>query len=454
MAKSHSMDLTEGSVTKQLLLFTFPIILSNLLQQCYSAADTIIVGQFADTADLAAVGSTGSISGLLVTLFTSLGVGVNVLCANHFGARKFDVLSICMHNALTVAAICGLIMAVGGTFVTKPLLALMNFPADVIERAAIYMIICFWGTPASLVFNFGSGILNANGETKRPMYILSIAGLTNVILNIVFVAVLRMGVAGVAYSTVISQYFSAIAIIVILFSRKGEYRMRFQQLRIHWDQLWLLVKIGIPCACSGILTSLFNTYCQSIINTFGSTFMAATTAFNTVTCFVFQIFAAFGSSTVSFAGQNFGAHKYDRIDKLLVSSVLSSTLIMVLVAIPLSVFARPLLSLFSKDPAVIEMAIPLLLLQTWGALTCCVSSPVLGCLRGVKEITVPTIMMLVITCSSRMLWITCFFPLNPTPFMLYICFPLSYFLEAVAILIYYFVRRKRIFAADRWIADV
>lgn len=442
MASIHSMDLTKGPVLKKLLQFTIPIVLSSLLQQFYNAADTIVVGQFADTEDLAAVGSTGSVTGLLLNLFMGLGTGVNIVCSNLYGGRKKEELSRCMHTSVLLALVAGVCLSGVGFVFAEPLLRLMNSPENVIERASLYMKICFLGVPASFLYNFCAAILRAHGDTKRPMLILIVTGLINVILNLVLVISFQMGVAGVAIATITAQYLSMLAVIWILFSSKGEFRMKIRKLRFYWAEFSRILAVGLPCGLSSILTNLFNVFFQSNINTFGDTFMAATTSFNSILSFVYLIFNAFCSACVSFAGQNYGAKQYARIDKLFLCSALSASVTVAALALIITLIPRTLLGFYTDDDAVIQIAIPLLLMQSWGALSCCIGESASGCLRGMGKTAVTTTAGVLCTTATRLIWLFLIFPLHQTTVMLYACYPLSYFLNAVLHVSLYLKYRK------------
>ncbi len=444
MRARHSMDLTQGPILTKLLQFTIPIVLSNLLQQFYNAADTIVIGQFADTEDLAAVGSTGSITGLLLNLFLGLATGVNIICANLYGGRKREELSRCMHNAVVLALIAGFFLSGVGFFLSKPLLRLMNSPENVLDRAALYMQLCFLGVPASFMYNFCAAILRAHGDTKRPMMILVVTGLVNVVLNLVLVIVYHMGVAGVAIATVTAQYLSAIAVVWILFSPNGEFRMQVKKLRLYWPELCRVLSVGLPCGISAILTNLFNVFFQSNINTFGDTFMAATTAFNSILAFVYLIFNSFGAAAVSFAGQNYGAKQYPRIDMLLKSGSIAAASMVFVLALIVTAIPETLLGLYTDDPEVIRIAIPMLLMQSWGALSCCVGETAAGCLRGIGKTAVTTMSGVICSTIVRLIWLFVIFPLYPTTVMLYVCYPLSYFINAGLQLALYLKYRKRL----------
>lgn len=258
MAATHTMDLTKGSVTKKLLTFALPILMSSLLQHLYTIADRVVVGNFAENGKiaLAAVGATSSATSLLIGLFNGISVGVNAVCSNLKGANKPRELQKAMHSAVLLSGILGVGLAVAGFFLSEWILQLMSTPADVLADATVYVKIYFLGVPAALIYNFGAAILRSQGDTKRPMYILGLTGLVNVALNLVLVLGMGRGVDGVAIATAVAQYLSAAAVLWFLFSTKGTYGLRLDQLRLHKAQTWKMVSVGIPCGLNGMLFSI------------------------------------------------------------------------------------------------------------------------------------------------------------------------------------------------------
>lgn len=437
MSSRHSMDLTNGPVIRKLLLFAMPLLLTNLLQQFYSAADVIVVGKFAGSAALAAVGSTGSITTLLLNLFNGLAVGANVVCANLVGARKREELNRCMYSSLLMAAFGGVIMmAIGVTF-AAPLLRMMNSPENVIDLAALYMRIYFCGVPASLIYNFGAGILRAHGDTKSPMYILSATGVVNVLLNLVFVVVFHWSVAGVALATVVAQVLSAISVLVILFHSRGEYKLQIRKLRFHRGELNMITRIGIPCGMNGIVFSVSNVILQSTVNTFGDIVVAGAAAAGSITAFVYVVLSGFYTACVSFSGQNFGAKKYHRIDMLLVRSMICCFVLIGAASAALSFLGRGFLGLYTDDASVVLAGMPIMLIISWSYMIYAIPEVCIGCLRGMGKSAGPTMLNILCICGVRILWIFLIFPLNPMTTMLYLCYPISYAVSGIAQYIYY-----------------
>ena len=271
-------DFTTGPITKQLVLFTLPLFFSTLLQIFYNAADRAVAGQYGGDIALAAVGSTGTATAMLLGLINGLAAAANIIISNFIGARNEKDKRDAMHTSMLIAAVCGLFMAFLGIFLAKPILRLMNSPEDVIEGASLYMRIFMAGSPFSMVYNFGSAILRSHGDTKRPTLIASISGILNVLFNLFFAIVCHMPIAGVALATIIAQAISAVWVVWILFDPKGEFKMKWKDLKIHKTHLNSIVRIGIPCGFNPIVFNFANALLQSTINTFGATVIAGNVA--------------------------------------------------------------------------------------------------------------------------------------------------------------------------------
>lgn len=439
------MDLTEGPVFKKTIIFTLPILFNGVLQQLYSAADTIIIGKYGTETALAGVGSTISLIGLLMGLFNGLAVAVNILCANYFGAKRQDALRRCMHSSLVVAVFGGIGMGAAGFFVAEPLLQLMGCPDNVIGQASLYMKIYFCGVPFTVIFNFAASILRAHGDTRRPMYLLLITGVLNVLLNLLFVIAFRMDIAGVALATVFSQLVSAVVLVYILFRPKDAYRMEFRKLRLYGRDLWDLIAKGVPCALNGIAFSVANVFLQSTLNTFGDIAISGYAISANLIYLIAQPSAAFYSACVSFAGQCYGAKKFKRIDKLLISSITGGYICIITLCAVLTSAPNFWLGLYTNSPEILEAAKPYLMVVGWSYLLHIITESANGCLRGMGKSLLPTILNLGSICLCRIVWVLWVFPLNPTLSMLYTCFPVSFLLSTIAQMTYYFICRRKLF---------
>ncbi len=444
MKQSATMDLTQGSVTKKFISFAIPIMLTLLLSHLYNVADRVVVGRFAENGKfaLAAVGATSSATTLFVNLFNGLAIGTNVICANHRGAKDEESLTRCMHSAIVLSIYVGLSICVLGLVVSKPLLQLMDTPEDVLELATLYIRIYLLGIPAYAVYNFGANILRAHGDAKRSMYVLSVTGLINVGLNLVFVIGCGMSVAGVAIATTIAQYVSMIWMLFILFSPRGIYKMRVKLLKIHRESALAVVRVGVPCGLNGIVFTVSNMILQSSLNSFGSIAVAGKTAAMDISTMVYQGMHAAQMACVSFSGQCYGAKNYKRIDTLLLRSVGICWIFIVVVASLCTIFPRQLLGLFNSDPGVVNAGINLLLINVWGYLIYTVSEITTGCTRGMGRSGIPSLLNFLGICVPRILWVLLIFPLKRDITFLYLCYPVSWVISAVLQLSYYLYVRK------------
>jgi len=453
MADSHSLDLTQGPVTKKLLQFTVPILLSGILQHLYTVADRVVVGNFASngTIALAAVGATAPATNLLLNFFNGISVGVNVVCANYRGAGQTQTLRRCMHTSVLLSVILGVILAVIGVSMAGQILTWMDTPADVLASAATYMRIYFMGMPGTLAYNCGAAILRAHGDAKRSMYILGVTGFVNVILNLVLVIGAGLDVEGVAIATIVAQYLSAGAVLWILFSPQQAYGLRSGELRIHADMLKKTVSIGLPCGINGILHSATNVLLQSSINSFDSAnIIAGNTAATDINNISYLVNTAFSSACVSFSGQCWGAKAYKRVDKLAVSASLGNCGILLILATVVTLFPRQLLSIFNSDPDVVEAGIFKLLLCSWTTMFFAVSEIMIGCVRGMGKSMQPTVLNMLSLCGVRVLWILFVFPHCPhDPAYLYLCFPASWVIGMAVQISYFLHCRKKLTATER-----
>lgn len=450
MAKTKSLDLTQGSVTKQLILFALPILLTNLLQHLYTVADRVVVGQFAENGKLAlaAVGSTSSATTLFLNVFNGLAVGANVTCANRKGAKDQQGLELCRHSSMLLSVCIGILVSFLGIVVCKPMLLLMGTPEDILELSTLYMRIYFLGVPAASIYAFGANILRANGDTKRPMMILGLSGLVNVLLNLVLVIGLHMSVAGVAIATITAQYISAIWVAYILFAKKGEYKMSFKKLQFHMESMRSVVRVGVPSGLNGMVFTVSNLILQSATNSFGSVAIAGKTAAMDIGTLVYQGIGACYLASVSFAGQCYGARQYKRIDSLVLRSTGLSISYVVIMATICTLFPRQLLGLFNSDPEVINAGISLLLINSWGYILYATSETALGCLRGMGKSGLPMLLNFAGICIPRMIWVLLIFPLRHDMTFLFLCYPISWTISAVLQLSCYIICRRKLPATD------
>ena len=435
--------MTNGPLLGKIVRFAIPLALSGILQLLFNAADIVVVGQFVGPTALAAVGSTSAVINLIVNLFMGFSVGANVLAAQYYGAGKNKDLSETVHTAVLSSLAFGVALIFAGVALSRPMLELMGTPADVLDQAVLYMRIYFVGMPVMMLYNFGAAILRAVGDTQRPLYFLLLAGVINVILNLVFVIVFHMGVEGVAIPTVISQCVSAGLVFWCLTKVEGPYRLHPKHLTIKKDKLLGMVKIGLPAGIQGCSFSISNVLIQSSINSFGSIAMAGNTAGSNIEGFISTAQDAFTQAAISFTGQNLGAGKLKRVDRVLLLCMLLAPGVGLVLSILAVLCGDPLLGIYSSDPAVIQYGMLRLttvsLLQPLGALMGVTASV----LRGMGYSTIPMIVTMSSVCGFRVIWIFTVFQAFPTLQVLYLSYPITWGLAALFNFIFYFVVRKR-----------
>lgn len=442
--KTYEMDMCHGPLFRKILVFTLPLMLSGILQLLFNAADVIVVGQFAGSESLAAVGSTSSLTNLLVNLFIGLSVGVNVLVARFYGARQEQEAQETVHTAVVISVLGGIVLAVLGIWLAKPLLTLMDTPDDVIRYSVLYMRIYFAGMPVMLLYNFGSAILRAIGDTRRPLYFLAVAGVINVILNLVFVICFHMGVAGVATATVISQCVSAVLIVRCLMKSEGCIRLQPDKLRIHWGKLAKIARIGLPAGVQGMLFSISNVLIQSSVNSFGSIAMAGNTAGQNVEGFVYTSMNAVHQTAVSFTGQNLGGKQYKRINQILVECVLFVTVIGLVLGNGAYLFGNRILGIYSSDAEVVAYGMERLSIICTTYCLCGIMDVMVGAIRGLGYAVLPMIVSLMGACVFRIIYIYTVFEWNRTLHTLYISYPISWAMTATVHIICFLIVRSKI----------
>ncbi len=357
MKKSYEMDMCSGPVLGKILIYSFPLMLSGILQLLFNAADVIVVGRYAGSQSLAAVGSTGALINLLINVFIGLSVGVNVLVAQYYGAKRDQDVNETVHTAVAISLLSGVFLVALGLLVTRPLLELMGTPDDVIDKSAIYMKIYFAGMPATMLYNFGSAVLRAVGDTRRPLYFLTAAGVVNVVLNLFFVISLNMDVAGVALATVISQVISAGLVFWCLVKSEGALKLRIRDLRISKVKLKRIAKIGLPAGMQGAVFSISNVLIQSSVNSFGSIAMAGNTASQNIEGFIYNAMNAIYQTNLSFTSQNYGGRKYKRIGRITLTCVGVVTAVGLGMGLAAFAAGESLLRIYSSDPEVIQFGL-------------------------------------------------------------------------------------------------
>ena len=437
--------MCSGPIVSRLLLFTGPLVLSSVLQLLFNAADVVVVGKYAGDNSLAAVGSVGPLINLFVALFMGLSIGSNVLAARAYGSRNDVQMTKTVHTSMLVSLISGVILAVAGFAFSRQILIWMNSPDETLDLASLYLKIYFLGMPASMVYNFGSAILRAVGDTRRPMYYLTIAGVINVILNLVFVISFKMDVAGVATATIISQIISAILVVACLMREHGALRLDIRLLRIDRDILLKIIRIGLPASFQGMLFSFSNVIIQSSVNSFGATVVAGNSAAQNIEGFVYVSMNAFYQACISFVSANVGARKHERINRILVRAEACVIVTGMLLGGYAYLDAHRLISLYSNSASVIEAGSLRMMYVSLPYFLCGMMDVMVGGLRGLGYAVLPMIVSLVGACGLRLLWIFTFFqtPRFHETKYLYMTYPVSWTVTFLAHVLCYVIVKKK-----------
>ena len=445
--QGYQIDMIHGPLAGKLLVFAIPLMLSSILQLLFNAADVIVVGRWSGSQSLAAVGSNTSLINLMVNLFVGFSVGTNVVVARDLGAGREEDVRDSVHTSIALSLVSGVVLMGLGLLLSRQMLELMGSPEDVIGLAAVYLRIYFCGMPGNMLYNFGAAILRAQGDTKRPLYFLTAAGIINVILNLVFVIVFHMDVAGVALATIISQYVSAILVLLTLMRDKGPLRVDLRALRLDMKVVRRILQVGLPAGFQGMVFSISNVVIQSSINSFGSTVVAGSAASSNIEGFVYAGMNAFYQTALTFTSQNYGACECKRVDRIMGLCLLYSGLIGLVLGNLAYLFGYPLGSIYAPgQEEVIAQAVDRLSICCTTYFLCGLMDTQVGVLRGIGYSVVPMIVSLVGSCALRLLWVATIFQLNRTPEMLYFSYPVSWAITAATHFVFFLFIRKRAYA--------
>lgn len=443
--KRYEMDMCTGSVLSKMIVFALPLMASSVLQLLFNAADIVVVGRFAGDNALAAVGSNTALINLLLNFFIGLSIGANVQVARYVGAKQEENAQKTVHTAMTLSVFSGLILTVVGALCSRQLLVWMQYPEEVLDLAAIYLRIYFLGMPATMIYNFGSAILRAVGDTRRPLYFLSAAGVINVILNLFLVIVCHLSVAGVAIATVISQCVSAGLILRCLMRSQGDIHLDLKRVGIDKDKFIEILRIGLPASVQGIVFSVANVIIQASVNSFGAVVVAGNSAAANIEGFVYVAMNAFYQSALSFTSQNFGAGRYDRINRILFAAQGSVLTVGLVLGTLVCALGGPLLGIYTDNPQVVEAGQARLNICCRTYALCGMMDTMVGSLRGIGYSVMPMIVSLVGACGLRLFWIFTFFRLEQfhTTTSLYMTYPASWILTfSIHVICFIIVRRK------------
>ena len=435
--------MCNGTIMDKLISFSLPLMLSGILQLMFNAVDIIVVGRFSGSQALAAVGSTTALINVFTNLFIGISLGANVLAARFYAAGKDREMSDTVHTAVTLALVSGIVMAFAGLIFSRWALELMGTPDDVIGQSALYMKIYFLGMPFFMLYNYGAAILRAVGDTKRPLIFLVISGVVNAVLNLILVIMFHMDVAGVAIATVISQLISCILVLRCLRTSKTSYQLHFGKLRINTVYLKQIFQVGIPAGIQSTVINLSNALLQSSVNSFGSTAMAGYTAANNIFGFLYVAVNSVTQACMSFTSQNYGVHKFKRMDKVLVDCLIISVVTSFFLGCGAYFFGSEILKIYTADPEVIRCGLEILSYTTVPYFLCGIMDLFPGALRGMGHSGVPMILSVIGTVGTRIVWIFGIFPHHRSLAVLFISYPASWMLTIIMqVTCFYFVRRK------------
>lgn len=429
----------------RIIKFILPLMLTGILQLLYNAADSVVLGRWDGSEALAAVSSVGSLINLLINVFMGLAVGTAVAVAHDYGAKEYRGVGRTVHTSILVSLIGGVVVAAIGLIFSRTFLVWMQSPIEVRDLSTLYLKIYFLGTPANMVYNFGASILRSVGDTKRPLYFLTISGVANVIFNMIFVICFGMGVAGVALATIISQYMSAVFVIVYLMKSKDCIHLDIKKLRIHTDKLKKIIMVGLPAGMQGTIFSLSNVLIQSSVNSFGDLVMAGNGAAASIEGFTYISMNSVYHASLTFVGQSVGARRFDRINKIVFICVLIVVIIGLVFGGLTCLFDEPLLSIYLPDePSAIPYGCERLLIISLPYFLCGIMDVFVGAQRGLGLSILPMINSLLGSCVLRVIWIFTVFATFRTLDILYLSYPITWTITSLAHVTVYSIRLRKI----------
>lgn len=446
LIEKYEIDMCNGPILSRLLAFTLPLMCSSVLQLLFNAADIIVVGKFAGDNALAAVGSNTALINLLTNFFLGLSIGANVLVARFHGAKEEQEVADTVHTAMLLSIYSGVILTLIGCIGAKQILIWMQTPKEVLGLAATYLRIYFLGMTAMMLYNFGSAILRGVGDTKRPLFYLSVSGIINVGLNLLFVIVFQMSVTGVGLATVISQCISAILILRCMMKDKGAVHLNFRHLKIHRQKFFHILRVGLPASFQGIIFAISNVIIQSSVNSFGAVTVAGNSAASNIEGFVYVSMNAFYQATISFTSQNVGAGKYERINKILLRAQLCVIVVGLVMGNLAVYFGNSLLGFYTSSATVKAAGMKRLGIISKTYALCGMMDVMVGSLRGMGYSVLPTIVSLIGACGLRLIWIFTFFKMEQfhTLTSLYMTYPVSWIVTTTAHIVCFIIVRRRL----------
>ncbi len=431
MQKKYELNMTTGNIWLLLIKFSIPLILSSMLQILFNAADVVVVGKFAGKAELAAVGSTGALTNLILGVALGISQGCNIVCSRAYGADDKKTMQGAVHSAIALSILCGGVVMLVGIFFSKPLLLLMGSPADVVDIAAVYMKIYFAGIIPILLYNFCSAILRAVGDTKRPFIFISIAGIINICLNLIFVIVFQIGAAGVALATVISWAITSILTLVVLIKSDSIYKVELKKIRFYPAETKKIVSLGLPMGIQGMTFSLSNVVIMSAINSLGTTVIAASSAAANIEGFVWVALEAVTIASMTFISQNYGAKNFERNDKGFNAGLVLVVIVSLFFGSLATIFGRQLLSLYTNDAQVVKYGLERLRIVALYYFLGGIMQHIVNAIKGYGKAIISTFLCLFGSCLLRLVWVWFVFPVRPTFAMLLYCYPITWIITSL-----------------------
>lgn len=446
--KKKQMDMIHGPMFYKILFFALPLAASSILQQLFNSADVAVVGRFAGSAALAAVGGNSPVINLLINMFVGLSIGANVIIANFIGQGREDKVKEAVHTVMSVALISGVSLLVIGIIIAKPILLMINTPSEVINLAVLYLRIYFLGMPFVMVYNFGAAILRSTGETRKPLYCLIISGIINILLNLLLVIVFHLSVAGVAIATVIADGVSAFLVVYFLSHSDDAIRLNIRELSLNKEIVVKVIKIGAPAGLQGVVFSLSNVFIQSAINGFGTHAMAGSSAGLNYEYFTYYMINAFNQTAVTFTSQNYGAKDLERCKRAFRISLVTGmalTLVMSFIFVGATDFFA---GIYTNDPVAIKYAI--IRMKHVTLLECLTGVYEIsgGALRGMGHSLLPALLTVIGSCGFRVVWLYTVFKVVPTFTMLMNVYPVTWVITGTMVMISYLIIRKKIEAGQ------
>ena len=444
-AATTTRDMTKGNIVRQVLEFSLPLMLGNIFQMLYNTVDSIVVGQFVGTQALAAVGSTTMIVNMLVFFFNGFSIGASVVIGVHFGAKNMEKLHKAVETTMAATFIMSVLFTLIGFFGVRPMLRFMSTPEDVFPEATTYLQIYFAGFSGLLIYNMGSGILRSVGDTTRPLYFLVLTSILNIILDLVFVLVFKMGIAGVAYATILSQFVSAGLVLLLLSTSKDIYKLTWKDLAIDGGIMGHIFSVGLPAGIQSVITAFSNVFVQSYINFFGSSCMAGWSCYNKLDQFVMLPMQSMAMASTTFVSQNVGARQPKRAEKGTYTTIGLTLLITGVIIALLEIFAAPAVELFSQDPDVISYGAMFVRINVVFLLFNCVNHVLAGALRGMGDSKGPMLIMLFAFVAVRQTYLyfmTRF--IQNTALIVAFGYPVGWIACCLIEVTYFLLRRKKL----------